>query len=140
MKSFSQPVTIVPTTPGSLAGFAVLAGVRKQPLESMIWWPADALFQYGEPEPGPADSPYLGEWVDARTGVVQELGADGRYDETRNGRRHAYQGQFWIAGDAIVYCDDLGFWAYGRFDGDVLHHAEFRFRRASIPSTYTPGV
>jgi len=108
---------------------AVPEGARSRPLESMIWWPGEVAFQHGEPEPGPSDSPHLGVWVDDRTGVIQELTPDGRYDETRGGRRHAYQGNFWIVGDHIVYHDDVGFWAYGRFEGGLLLHAEFRFRR-----------
>ncbi|MFI5936317.1 Atu4866 domain-containing protein [Actinoplanes sp. NPDC051494] len=130
MKSFDRPVTIVPTAPGDLSSFVVLEGARPGPLESMIWWPRDVAFQYGEPVPGPSDSPHLGVWTDERTGVIQELTPDGRYDETRNGRRHAYQGNFWIAGDHIVYHDDLDFWAYGTFVAGTLEHADFRFRRA----------
>ncbi|MFZ4245584.1 Atu4866 domain-containing protein [Streptomyces griseoincarnatus] len=49
-----------------------------------------------------------------RTGFLhQELTADGRYDETRGGRTHAYQGRFWIDGDRVDYLDDLVFRAYG---------------------------
>lgn len=130
MKSFSQPTTLVPATPGSFAGFAVLPGVRSGPLESMLWWPRDVLFSWNLPAPAPSDSPWLGAWIDKRADVIQYLRADGRYSETRGGRRDAYQGQFWIAGSSIVYHDDLDFWAYGTFTGDVLVHADFRFRRA----------
>ncbi|MFY1651316.1 Atu4866 domain-containing protein [Solwaraspora sp. WMMB762] len=79
--------------------------------------------------PAVVDSPYLGMWIDETGFIHQELTADGRYDETRGGRPHAYQGSFWIHGDRIVYRDDLGFWAYGRFSDDVLHHAGYAFHR-----------
>ena len=70
-------------------------------------------------------SPRLGVWIDRQDFLHQELTADGRYDETRGGRPHAYQGRFWIDGDRIDYLDDLGFWAYGEFRGDELHHAGY---------------
>ncbi|MBT3166217.1 Atu4866 domain-containing protein [Streptomyces sp. Vc74B-19] len=70
-------------------------------------------------------SPRVGVWIDVKDFLHQELGADGRYDETRGGRPHAYQGRFWIDGDRIDYLDDLGFWAYGEFKGDELHHAGY---------------
>ena len=79
--------------------------------------------------PGPSMSPHLGTWVDRTGHIHQELTADGRYDETRGGRRHAYRGAFRIDGDRIVYRDDLGFWAYGRFAGEVLHHGGYVFTR-----------
>ncbi|WP_241563216.1 Atu4866 domain-containing protein [Streptomyces sp. E1N211] len=59
----------------------------------------------------------------------QELTADGRYDETRGGRTHAYQGRFWIDGDRVDYLDDLGFRAYGGFTGDELQHAGHVMKR-----------
>lgn len=40
-------------------------------------------------------------YVDETGFLHQELTADGRYDETRGGRPHAYQGRFWINGDRI---------------------------------------
>ncbi|MDN3250115.1 MULTISPECIES: Atu4866 domain-containing protein [unclassified Streptomyces] len=70
-------------------------------------------------------SPRVGVWIDREDFLHQELTADGRYDETRGGRPHAYQGRFWIDGDRIDYLDDLGFWAYGEFKGDELHHAGY---------------
>ncbi|MFE7268691.1 Atu4866 domain-containing protein [Streptomyces sp. NPDC057592] len=70
-------------------------------------------------------SPRVGVWVDRNGFLYQELTADGRYDETRGGRPHAYQGRYWIDGDRIDYLDDLGFWAYGEFQGDELHHAGY---------------
>ncbi|MEZ3177627.1 Atu4866 domain-containing protein [Streptomyces pimonensis] len=74
-------------------------------------------------------SPRLGVWIDREDFLHQELTADGRYDETRGGRPHAYQGRFWIDGDRIDYLDDLGFWAYGEFRGDELHHASYVMKR-----------
>jgi hypothetical protein len=73
----------------------------------------------------PGDSPYLGMWIDETDFLHQELTADGRYDETRGGRPHAFQGRFWIEGDRIDYLDDLGFWAFGEFRGGVLYHAGY---------------
>lgn len=72
----------------------------------------------------------LGTWIDQNDFVHQHLSADGRYDETRGGREHAYQGRFWINGDRIDYRDDLGFWAYGEFVGDTLQHAGYTFHRS----------
>lgn len=77
----------------------------------------------------PADSPHLGMWIDESDFLHQELTADGRYDETRGGRPHAFQGRFWIEGDRIDYLDDLGFWAFGDFRDGVLHHAGYVLRR-----------
>ncbi|MGN0099730.1 MAG: Atu4866 domain-containing protein [Dietzia sp.] len=80
-------------------------------------------------ETGPADR-YLGTWIDQNDFVHQRLTADGRYDETRGGRPHAFQGSFWITGDRIDYRDDLGFWAFGEFVDGTLLHAGYTFHRA----------
>ncbi|CEA09424.1 hypothetical protein BN1051_02794 [Arthrobacter saudimassiliensis] len=72
----------------------------------------------------------LGTWIDENGFVHQHLTADGRYDETRGGREHAYQGTYWINGNRIDYRDDLGFWAFGEFSGDTLLHAGYTFHRA----------
>lgn len=72
-----------------------------------------------------SDDARLAVWID-RTGYLhQALSKDGRYDETRAGRRHAYQGRFWLYGDRIIYLDDQGFWAFGQFAGGELHHAGY---------------
>lgn len=71
----------------------------------------------------------VGPWLDSTGFLLQELGADGRYDETRGGRKHAFTGRYWVEGDWIDYLDDLGFWAFGTFDGEVLHHAGYAMRR-----------
>ncbi|MBO1752099.1 Atu4866 domain-containing protein [Actinotalea sp. BY-33] len=136
--------------PGSAATFVVLRGQgTERPLESVVWYPhqAAALVVDGvlTGEAGrdggrarggrrgaaarTVDSPHLGRWTDPAADVVQDLTPDGRYAEARGGRAHAYDGAFWIAGDHIVYRDDLGFWAYGRFRDGVLHHVDFRFHR-----------
>ncbi|MGY1855502.1 Atu4866 domain-containing protein [Modestobacter sp. SYSU DS0290] len=71
----------------------------------------------------------VGAWVDETGFLVQELLPDGRYDETRGGRRHAFQGRYWVDGDRVDYLDDLGFWAYGEVRDGVLHHAGYRMTR-----------
>ena len=80
-------------------------------------------------EVAPSDSPYVGMWIDETDFLHQELTADGRYDETRGGRPHAFQGAFWIDGDRIDYLDDLGFWAFGEFVDGVLHHGPYILNR-----------
>lgn len=134
--------------PGSPATFAVLPGRSSGAgLEMVVWRPEQAavlvvdgevtLFDGRPLTPTPTEplrsqsvrNPYLGMWIDESGYIHQELAADGRYDETRGGRPHAYQGAFWIEGDWIVYRDDLGFWAYGRFNDGVLHHAGYTFHR-----------
>ncbi|MGW1780267.1 Atu4866 domain-containing protein [Streptomyces sp. NPDC002143] len=97
----------------------------------VLWAGADVPGRATAPEAGiPAaddltNSPRVGVWIDRNDFLHQELTADGRYDETRGGRPHAYQGRYWIDGDRIDYLDDLGFWAYGAFRGDELHHAGY---------------
>ncbi|MFD0485560.1 Atu4866 domain-containing protein [Kineococcus sp. GCM10028916] len=78
----------------------------------------------------PSTDERLGTWVDENGFVHQSLTADGRYDETRGGREHAFHGNFWITGDRIDYRDDLGFWAFGEFTGDSLRHAGYTFHRS----------
>ncbi|APU15497.1 Atu4866 domain-containing protein [Actinoalloteichus fjordicus] len=78
---------------------------------------------------GQTDERRVGTWIDETGFLHQHLGSDGRYDETRGGRPHAFQGRYWIDGDRIDYLDDLGFWAYGDFVDDVLHHAGYTLRR-----------
>lgn len=74
-------------------------------------------------------SPRTGVWVDESGFLQQELTRQGRYDETRGGRPHAFEGSYWLDGNRIDYLDDLGFWAYGTFVGDELHHAGYVMRR-----------
>jgi hypothetical protein len=74
-------------------------------------------------------------WVTADRGIRHELGPDGRYDEARDGRTHAYQGRYRVTGSHIDYVDDTGFTADGDFvTPDVLHHAGMVLTRTSGPS------
>ncbi|WP_051798678.1 Atu4866 domain-containing protein [Catenuloplanes japonicus] len=123
--------------PVAVGGPATFAIVPFGELETIVLWPSRNLTLVSggtvvpavDTAPGPSTSPHLGTWIDATGFIHQHLTADGRYDETRGGRRHAYRGAFRIDGDRIVYRDDLGFWAYGRFDGGVLHHGGYTFTR-----------
>ncbi|MDW6064269.1 Atu4866 domain-containing protein [Streptomyces sp. FXJ1.4098] len=100
----------------------------------VLWAGADAQGRATAPAAGiPASQdlaghPRTGVWIDREDFLYQQLTPDGRYDETRGGRPHAYQGRFWIDGDRIDYLDDLGFWAFGEFRGDELHHAGYVMR------------
>ncbi|MEU9558578.1 Atu4866 domain-containing protein [Streptomyces fumanus] len=128
------PDALAPDVPGALATLftrpervrALVASGRP-----VLWAGADAPGRDHAPEPGiPAaqdltGDPRVGVWIDRTDFLHQELTADGRYDETRGGRPHAYQGRYWIDGDRIDYLDDLGFWAFGEFRGDELHHAHY---------------
>lgn len=102
--------------------------------EPVLWSGTDAPGRATAPEAGIPDSqdltgsPRVGIWIDENDFLHQELTADGRYDETRGGRPHAYAGRYWIDGDRIDYLDDLGFWAFGEFRGDELHHAGYAMR------------
>lgn len=100
----------------------------------VVRWAGDDLDVDVEPTTTGAQdlsaSPHLGEWIDESGFLHQTLTADGRYDETRGGRPHAFQGSFWIDGDRIDYLDDLGFWAFGTFEGDdTLLHAGYVLHR-----------
>ena len=141
--------------PGNAASFAVLPAVageasaatvarflHEPDTAAVVVGDGTVLCWNGTPagsDPAPADTPAapaalpaqrLGMWIDENGFVHQHLTADGRYDETRGGREHAYQGSFWINGDRIDYRDDLGFWAFGEFTGDTLRHAGYTFHRA----------
>lgn len=74
------------------------------------------------------DDPRLGTWVDRSGWLEQTLEPDGRYHETRGGRRRSYTGRYWLSDDRIVYFDDSGFWAFGEFDAGRLHHAGYVMR------------
>ncbi|MFI6406854.1 Atu4866 domain-containing protein [Streptomyces sp. NPDC050548] len=100
----------------------------------VLWSGTDVPGRATAPEAGiPAaqdltGSPRVGVWIDENDFLNQELTAGGRYDETRGGRPHAYEGRYWIDGDRIDYLDDLGFWAFGEFRADELHHAGYAMR------------
>lgn len=67
--------------------------------------------------------PYAGMWVTGDRRIRHELLPDGRYDEARDGRAHAYQGCYRVTGRHIDYVDNTGFTADGEFvAADVLHH------------------
>lgn len=102
--------------------------------QPVLWSGTDAPGRATAPEAGiPAaqdlsNSPRIGVWIDENGFLHQELTPDGRYDETRGGRPHAYEGRYWIDGDRIDYLDDLGFWAFGEFRGGELRHAGYAMR------------
>jgi len=150
-RSFRSPTAIAPGNP---AGFAILSAVSGESGsaalhrflaapdislvlvvdgEIVLWdgHPVDAGRAAGTEVAHTASADrYLGTWIDENDFVHQHLTADGRYDETRGGRPHAYQGSYWITGDRIDYRDDLGFWAFGEFADGVLHHAGYTFHRS----------
>lgn len=128
--------------PGKPATFAVVRGrvSSTQITQMLVVHPRDliALVVYGEivafngAPTRPADSggltdddPRLGPWTDPKRNMTQYLTSDGRYTETRNGRRNAYTGRFWLNDDRITYLDDAGFWAFGQYHRGVLHHSGY---------------
>lgn len=72
---------------------------------------------------------WVATWIDESRDMEQHLLSDGRYSETRQGRRDAYSGRYWVHGDRITYLDDTGFWAFGQLQAGVLHHAGYVLRR-----------
>ncbi|QCQ92680.1 Atu4866 domain-containing protein [Rhodococcus sp. SGAir0479] len=149
--SFRSPSAIAPGNPAdfaivpTLSGESNVAAVQRQLDEpdsvqvvvvggTVALWDGQSV-RTGDAanSPAAADAPsdrYLGTWIDENDFVHQHLTADGRYDETRGGRPHAFQGSFWITGDRIDYLDDLGFWAFGAFVDGTLHHAGYTFHRS----------
>ncbi|MDM8084029.1 Atu4866 domain-containing protein [Cellulomonas cellasea] len=81
--------------------------------------------------------PYAGLWSTDDGRIRHRLLPDGRYDEARGDREHAYRGQYWVEGDHIEYLDDTGFTADGDFIDGVLHHAGMVLRRQSDSTTTT---
>jgi hypothetical protein len=71
----------------------------------------------------------VGMWVTADGYIRQELLPDGRYDEARGRKTHAYQGRYEVNGSHINYWDDTGFEADGEFVDGVLHHVGLQFYR-----------
>lgn len=77
--------------------------------------------------------PYVGMWMTTDGRIRHELLPDGRYDEARDGRPHAYQGSYRVTGSHIDYVDDTGFTADGEFvSHDKLHHAGMVLRRVIV--------
>jgi hypothetical protein len=76
-----------------------------------------------------ARAAWVGTWEDPGHDLLQHLGPDGRYSETRGGRANAYTGRYWVRDGRITYLDDAGFWAFGELLDDVLHHAGFVMTR-----------
>lgn len=72
---------------------------------------------------------FVGMWVTADGRIRQELRADGRYDEARDGRASAYSGAYTVTGTHLEYLDDTGFTATGDVRGGVLFHEHLVLRR-----------
>jgi hypothetical protein len=150
---FSADAAAFDLVPGNPATFAVIKGaVRSEQIRHMLVVSPRALravvvdgtlvARDGEPiraagaDALAAEDPRLGAWTDAGRDMTQFLTRDGRYSETRGGRRDAYTGRFWLDGDRITYLDDTGFWAFGQYVGGVLHHAGFVLRRDAAASAH----
>lgn len=82
----------------------------------------------------------VGMWVTADGRIRQELRADGRYDEARDGRSSAYTGRFRLTGGShLDYVDDTGFTATGDIRDGVLHHEHLvLFREPTRPAVAEP--
>lgn len=120
----AEAVDVIERSPQSV--FAIVVGGEVVVWDGKVVDPdeqEDLVPQVGGPLP--EGDPRQGVWVDHTGFLEQELRADGRYDETRGGRPHAFEGRFSINGDRVDYLDDLGFWAYGEFIGQELHHAGY---------------
>lgn len=133
-------------TPGRPATFAVIRGrvSSEQITTSLVVRPPDLIAVVvdgrvvvrdgapsrpaGSDPPDSASDPRLGAWTDHGRKMTQYLTADGRYTETRHGRRDAYTGRFWLDGHRITYLDDTGFWAFGQYHRGILHHAGYVLR------------
>ena len=115
-------------------GLATAAGLSA-PLPAAAQTPAAAP-PHTQREPGPdhhddpARHPYLGMWVTADGHIRHELLPDGRYDEQRGDRPHAYRGRYWVKGARIAYRDDTGFSADGEFRDGHFFHGGYVFHRA----------
>ena len=103
----------------SLAAAALLAGAGILPIQKGH---AQMNAEVGSTAQPAQSHPYIGMWVTEDGHVRQELLPNGRYDEARGTRASAYQGRYEVCGDDILYWDDTGFTADGRFIDGVLHH------------------
>ncbi|WFR62015.1 Atu4866 domain-containing protein [Paenibacillus amylolyticus] len=76
--------------------------------------------------------PYVGMWVTKDGYIRHEILPNGRYDEARGDRQHAYQGSYVVNGQHIDYVDDTGFTADGEFKNDILFHGGMIFYRENV--------
>jgi hypothetical protein len=119
----------------ALLAIATAVGVVATAGFALTFAPPVAADKAYEDEPGPdnhddpARHPHLGIWVTADGYIRHELLPNGRYDEQRGGRKHAYQGRYWVKGNRIFYGDDTGFTADGEFRGGKFYHAGYVFTR-----------
>lgn len=140
---------------GNPATFAVIRGsVRTSSIRNMlVVSPQDLtavvvhgqlVARHGRPQLASArhsleeNDARLGVWRDPQCDMVQYLSPNGRYSETRNGRRDAFTGRFWLTEDRITYLDDAGFWAFGQYHRGILHHAGFVLDSSDSPPAITP--
>ncbi|XRQ08627.1 Atu4866 domain-containing protein [Actinomadura welshii] len=86
----------------------------------------------GRPKTDP--HPYVGMWVTADGRIRQELLANGRYEEERDGRERAYTGRYTVTGTHLDYYDDLGFTATGDVRDGVLYHEHLVLYREEQPA------
>ena len=83
--------------------------------------------------PGLNANNYSGIWITADDYIRLELFPDGRYDETRGSRHHAYTGRYEIKNNHIRYQDDTGFTVAGDFSGnDTLYYGGHVFYREKM--------
>ncbi|MFI7461318.1 Atu4866 domain-containing protein [Nonomuraea sp. NPDC049646] len=78
--------------------------------------------------------PYVGMWITADGRIRQELLANGRYEEERDGRKRAYTGRYTVTGTHLDDHDDLGFTATGDVRDGVLYHEHLVLYRQERPS------
>lgn len=116
-------------------------GVALTALSASLPAQAQSAAQTKEREPGPNHHddprrhPHLGMWVTADGHIRHELLPNGRYDEQRGQRKHAYQGRYWVKGNRIAYLDDKGFTADGEFRDKRFLHGGYVFFRETVPAT-----
>jgi len=72
---------------------------------------------------GPDRQPAGRVWIDVKDFLHQELMPTAATTRPGAAAPTPTRAGTGINGDRIDYLDDLGFWAYGEFQGDELHHA-----------------
>lgn len=90
--------------------------------------------------PASPNASVVGMWVTADGRIRQELLADGRYEEARDGREKAYTGRYAVDGNHIEYVDDTGFTATGDIRGGVLYHEHLVLYREGDPRIADRGT